>query len=213
MPFGSTANPIGHWYKLIEGLHTSPSELYTSVERVLLSWKISDANSSRVDWKEAGTFSANREYLRMSRGKYVVDICGAPYGNGFFVSWWLAETTPSPIGPSIVTLAVILLLFYSLGILGGIVALVFGFIAVGGIISSSPEEEWVSYPLVVPFFGPLWERLFAPATYYRIDTALMFKAVVHESVLKVIDGMTEAKGLRALSESDRKPILKDFFQR
>jgi hypothetical protein len=41
----------------------------------------------------------------------------------------------------------------------------------------------------------------------------MFQQAVHASVMEVIDGMTQAKGLRALSEADRKPILKDFFQR
>ena len=35
--------------------------------------------------------SANRQYLRMHRGKHAFDICAAPFGNGFFVSWWLTE--------------------------------------------------------------------------------------------------------------------------
>ena len=37
--------------------------------------------------------SAKREYLRMQRGKYAFDICAAPFGNGFFVSWWFTSTT------------------------------------------------------------------------------------------------------------------------
>ena len=57
------------------------------------------------------------------------------------------------------------------------------------------------------------QRFFTPATYYRIDTALMFQTAVHAEVLAVIDGMTKAKGIRALSEDERKPILRDFFQR
>ena len=48
-------------------------------------------------------------------------------------------------------------------------------------------------------------------TYFQIDTALMFRYLTHASVLEVVDALTEAKGLRALSELDRKPILKDLF--
>jgi hypothetical protein len=38
-----------------------------------------------------GPASAKREYLQVGREKLIFDICGAPFGTGFFVSWWLAE--------------------------------------------------------------------------------------------------------------------------
>ncbi|MGH8545616.1 MAG: hypothetical protein ACREX3_18735 [Gammaproteobacteria bacterium] len=213
MPLTSTSLIISHWYKLFENLQTSPSDIYQAVEEAIQTRKIPDSISSRVDWTEGGAFSARREYLRLTRGRHVIDICGAPFGTGFFVSWWLAETRPSPVGPSLGAMGVFLFMIYVLGIFYTIIALLLIFAAVGAFISVSPEEDWVSYALVVPVFGPLWERLFAPATYYRIDTALMFQNTVHASVLEVLDGITEAKGIRALSEADRKPILKDFFQR
>ncbi len=204
---------ISHWYKLIEGLQASPTELYRSVETMLQNRKIPNAESSRVDWKEAGTFSASREYLRMQRGKHVMDICGAPFGNGFFISWWLAEARPSAVLPTVGALGVIMFLMYVFGFWYGLIALLAVFVGIGAFISTAPEEEWVSYLLVVPVLGALWERFFTPATYYRIDTALMFQTAVHAEVLAVIDGMTKAKGIRALSEDERKPILRDFFQR
>jgi hypothetical protein len=52
-----------------------------------------------------------------------------------------------------------------------------------------------------------------PTTYYKIDTTLMFQESVHRAVVEVIDQMTQAKGLRALSESERKPILRNIFKR
>ena len=41
----------------------------------------------------------------------------------------------------------------------------------------------------------------------------MFRGAVYSAVLEVIDEITNAKGLRALSETERKPILTDLFKR
>jgi hypothetical protein len=99
----------GHWSTLIENLQASPKEFFASVEKQIDRRRVPAMEYSRVDWKEGGLFSAEREYLRVSRERNVLaDICAAPYGTGFFVSWWLAELRPSPIGP---TLAVLALLF------------------------------------------------------------------------------------------------------
>jgi hypothetical protein len=38
----------------------------------------------------------------------------------------------------------------------------------------------------------------------------MFQEAVHNAVLEVVDGMTASKGIRALTESQRKPIMKRF---
>ena len=37
--------------------------------------------------------SASREYLRIKHGDLVFDVCAAPFGKDFFISWWLYETT------------------------------------------------------------------------------------------------------------------------
>src|SRR2546425_2752428 len=47
---------------------------------------------AKVEWSEGGIFSAKREYLRIERKELIFDICGAPFGRGFFVSWWLARS-------------------------------------------------------------------------------------------------------------------------
>jgi hypothetical protein len=64
--------------------------------------------------------------------------------------------------------------------------------------------------LAIPLVGWLYERIFAPPSFYSIDTALMFQEAVHNAVLEVVDGMTASKGIRALTESQRKPIMKRF---
>jgi len=64
--------------------------------------------------------------------------------------------------------------------------------------------------LAIPILGAVYKALFKPVTYYRIDTALMFQEAVHRAVLEVIDGLTTVKGIRAMSEMERKPIMKQF---
>jgi len=38
----------------------------------------------------------------------------------------------------------------------------------------------------------------------------MLRAAVHAAVLEVVDGLTAAKGLRSLSEPERKPIMREL---
>lgn len=216
----STTFVRSHWCTLIENLQASSKEFYTSVEAAIKARQVPATNQSRVDWKEGGLYSAYREYLRVSREKHVMDICAAPYGTGFFVSEWLGELRPSPIGPSLLTIVIVALIYFVLtslfGVMGfllSIVGVVLVFLFVGTLISQSSGQDWVRYALVIPVVGWLFDRLFLPPTYYRIDSALMFEEAVHQSVLDIIDGMTKAKGLRMLSESERKPIFRDFFQK
>lgn len=64
----------------------------------------------------------------------------------------------------------------------------------------------------IPFIGNFLVNTFFPITYYTIDTASMFMTYCQSSVLKVIDDITNEKGLR-LSENERKPIMQDIFKR
>lgn len=65
----------------------------------------------------------------------------------------------------------------------------------------------------LPFIG-LWiaNKLY-PVTYYRIDTASMFMTYAQNAVLKVIDDITNEKGVRVLTENERKPVLNNIFNR
>src|SRR5690349_10221063 len=92
---------LGDWHHLIDGLQASALDFYAKLEAALEPRQLPDASRSRIDWKEAGAFSAGREYLRLTRARHVMDICGAPFGSGFFVSWWLARGSVSPVIPTI----------------------------------------------------------------------------------------------------------------
>jgi hypothetical protein len=158
---------ISNWYHLFEDFQESPQQFYSLLEQAMEKRQVPNLRYSRVDYREGGIFSAKREYLQVHRREYVFDICAAPFGNGFFVSWWLGETT---------------------GCLWELIS-------------------------TIPFFGEILLRFFRPQTYYRLDTALMFQESVHSAVLEVIDEITKGRGLRVLSELERKPILSSLFKK
>lgn len=179
---------LSHWHKLFEGFQESPEQIYSQMEQAIERRKIPDVKISRISYPEAGVLSARREYLRVQRMDHIFDICAAPFGTGFFVSWWLGE----PRG-----------YFWLLALL--IIVLVL----IVGLVIGLPW--WLSLGVGLIIAG-LW-RLSLRLTYYRLDTALMFQDSVHSAVLEVIDQATEGKGIRAMSELERKPILSDLFKR
>lgn len=161
---GSVDSVISHWFHMFEDFQESPRTFYANVEAAIKGKAIPNIQISRVTWKEGGAFSARREYLRVLRKNHVYDICGAPFGNGFFISAWLGE----------------------------------------------PPAGCLALFSLIPFLGNLFVK---PLTYYQIDTALMFQSLTHSAMMEVIDQMTESRGFQALSEGERKPIMRDFYNR
>lgn len=82
---------FSHWHHLIDSLQASSQKFYESVAARIKERNIPDIYVTRVDHAEGGVFSANREYLRVTRREHVFDICAAPFAKGFFISWWLGE--------------------------------------------------------------------------------------------------------------------------
>lgn len=73
------------------------------------------------------------------------------------------------------------------------------------------ESGFFAWLSAIPGIGWIFQRFVKPLTYYKIDTAMMFQSIAHGAVLSALDTVTEAKGLRSLTESERKPIMRDFF--
>jgi len=207
---------LSHWPKLIENLEASPLEFYKEVEVALSRRNIPDTENSRIDWKEGGVLTANREYLRITRGAHSFDVCGAPFGTGFFVSTWLVEDRNSLgileiLGILIGFSLLPFVLMYFLGVILGMLATIIGVPAAAVLLVHSLNSNrpgWDDFLVALPVVGQIYERLVHPATYYRIDTAMMFQQAVQAAVMEVVDGLMEAKGLRGLSELERKPIMK-----
>ena len=227
---GKPTNVISQWSQLIEHFQGSSQEFYKGFERAVVERAIPQTQWTRVEHKEGGLASGKREYLRTHRGKHAFDICAAPFGTGFFVSWWFTEP-PLRFG-FLYTLAFIVgvgiaanfAVAIGFGIGAALSGLAFGTI-LGGCFGALgiPILLWLlgnalrhgairgdSTVLAMPIIGWIYEKIFAPPTFYSMDTAMMFQQAVHNAVLEVVDCMTADNGIRALTEAERKPIMKRF---
>jgi hypothetical protein len=219
---GKDGTVISHWHHPIENFQTSAMEFYAAVEQALKPREIPDYSVSRIDWREGGVLTARREYLRIQRGKLAFDLCAAPFGTGYFFSWWLAELPPSHALLWAILfcifamgfLVVMVQIFGFVGLLWGIVLGVVGIWVLGYLLREGRlGSEVEDVVLAIPVIGFLYEKIFKPSTYYRIDTTLMFQAMVNTAVQEVVEQVMSAKGLRPLTELERKPIMREFYQR
>ncbi len=166
--FGKTLKKHhSNWNTLIDNFDYSSKEFYTQLKEELESHGVTNITIREKNLKEGSILSASRIYLRATWKEYQYDICGANFGNGFFISWWLLYKN-----------------------------------SIGKILISK-----------IPFIGKWLAKKLYPVTYYRIDTASMFMSYAQSSVLKVIEDITNEKGVRALTETERKPILNNIFVR
>ena len=255
-------NVVAHWHKLIENLQVSSKEFYTAVQAGLSRRRVPALKTRVVVRNEGGILSPRREYLRMTDGRVAFDLCAAPFGTGFFFSWWLVEEKASWVAVYALAFVVatrwihfclvlglhtlrvmttaqaqlieprnwspvqlwwvgfwdswffqpspLLSLWFPAGFaaelaawclgLGLVLTVVHLLARVGKI---GPERAMRA----IPILGWVYVKVFAPVTYYQIDTALMLRGAVHSAVLEAIDGITSSRGLRSLNEAERKPIM------
>ena len=232
MSESKTVDVVAHWHKLIENFQTSPKDFYTTVELGLDARSIPGLKVARVKWSEGGVLSPDREYLRVSGDRHIMDLCAAPFGTGFFFSSWTVTRRARfvPLYLMLVAFASFVLWaflqwMFALawpqvgGAAGALLRLVLtspfvlgpaGFIVALGMVSLLARMGYVDFELAmlaVPIVGAIYRGLFAPDTYYRLDTLLMLRAAVHSAMMEAIDGLTTQKGLRALTDDERKPVF------
>ena len=153
--FSRRSEVIGQWNHLFPTMQHDPEEFYSLVEEFLKEWKIPDCKTDRKNFHQGNLLSNQRLYLEVSRGNYIYHICAAPFGNGFFFSWWLRE--------------------------------------------------------VSPFINRFNIKTVKSDSYYKADTDATFKACVQQCVQSAVDRITEAKGIRGLTELERQPDLRSVF--
>lgn len=83
---------LSQWNTYFPFSTMSSNEFYSLVEGIIKEHSYPNVQISRKEHKEKGFFSASREYLRVQYGDLIFDICAAPFGKDFYVSWWLFET-------------------------------------------------------------------------------------------------------------------------
>lgn len=215
----SLETPVfAHWHKLVPDFSTSPLEFYTALEAALTKREIPELRTSRIEYRESGIVSALRIYLRIQRKKLAFDVCAAPFGTGFFFSWWLTE--PKKSYKAWGCLAVLLLIVCAVLILDkfgykGCGVVLFLFVVSSFFLVIGVREGWFfSEDLILdtPYLGPLYEYFFDPETYYKEDTRLMFQEMIHGAVLEVVDGTLTAKGLRALAPEETKATTRSLIR-
>jgi hypothetical protein len=166
----SATEVISHWSTLIEDFQYSPQRFYEQVAEAVRKRQIPDSKIGKVQFKEGNFLTARREYLRIHyKNEFYFAICGAPFGTGFFVSWWLLQ---------------------------------------------APEGCLLSLLSLLPGLSSIGRAMAGPWTYYRADTASMFQTATHSAVMEVVDSMVNSvQNIRPLSESERKPIMRELFDK
>lgn len=86
---------VDRGHHLLGGVQLSAKAIYRRIEELIEERQIPQVRLSRVWWPEAGPLSSPREYLRIERLGYHFDVCAAPFGREFFVSWRLVQPLPT----------------------------------------------------------------------------------------------------------------------
>ncbi len=82
---------IGNWSHLFPDMQHDPNSFYDLVDKILHEKQVPEFYSRKITISEGSLLSHNRLYLEVSRGDYIFHICAAPWGTGFFFSWWVRQ--------------------------------------------------------------------------------------------------------------------------
>lgn len=63
-----------------------------------------------------------------------------------------------------------------------------------------------------PLLGEFLRERLSPVTYYTIDAEASFQRAIHNSVLRLVDDLTDQNELPRLMEMERAPILAEFYE-
>lgn len=77
------------WSYRIPNFNYSTDEFYEQLAIGIDAQKIDGCYHKVVLEKEGGMLSASRKYFKVTWKEYEFFMCAAPFGNGFFLSWWL----------------------------------------------------------------------------------------------------------------------------
>lgn len=77
-----------HYFNNVQ---VSSQEFYSTLEDIIKDRQMPGAKMSRVEYHQRYIFSNKREYLRIERDDDIFDLCAAPFGTGFFISYWHGE--------------------------------------------------------------------------------------------------------------------------
>lgn len=212
---------LSYWNHLFDAPLCAPQEFYNEVDQNLALRNVPDLERGVVLLREKNALSKSRLYLHFRRERLVFEICAAPFGSGYFVSsrlfdrrrvatWWdylfffgsIIAVDQYLTNRTDFYIAIVLIGFLLSSLWSTM------------ILASTNTIKWLDQRLyVMPFVGPIYESWFHPLTYFREDQNNMYREVVHRAVLETIDSVTAEKGLKPLTDDERKPLIWELFSR
>jgi len=82
---------ISHWHQPFEDTKLSSQDFYRTLFDAIKGCAFPNVVMEKKIHLEGTLLSPGREYLRIRRDEYTFDVCAAPFGTNFFISYWLSE--------------------------------------------------------------------------------------------------------------------------
>lgn len=142
-------NMLAKWEHSVVGLQYSVEYFYRALETVIRELQIPRLKIQYYTYSEGGLLSARRLYQRIRRKDIYIDICAAPLGTTFFVSYRVFQKRS----------------FF------------------GNLLSSVP----VAHDFV---------DIARTKSYYEEDVLNQLQKVIQDSIMKVLNDITNVKGRR-----------------
>lgn len=80
------------WTHLIDNYSYSAVDFYEKLMNNIHATKVPGVKMKSIEFSQGTAFiSPNRLYLEVRWQEKLFYVCAAPYGRGFFISWWLFE--------------------------------------------------------------------------------------------------------------------------
>lgn len=212
---------LSYWPKFFPDTTYSPKEFYALVLKELEATKVPDLEASGLMLRQGGIFSSRRLYLHLRRERLVFEVCGFPFGTGFFVSSrlfdrrreaaWFHYLLTAFIVFVVGSVTTILMgVVWALIIVSGIFCLIWSLMRLAEMnVAGTLDGILIELPLL----GQIYETLFHPDTYHRQDTNNAYRDAVHHALMRSIDAFTSEKGLRRLHDEERQPYLRDMYRK
>lgn len=205
---------------LIKNFSAAPKDVYDTVEQYIAVHEIPELEVTRAFWHEGGALSAKREYLKLARERLGFEICAAPFGTDFFISFRIA-VVPLVIDP----LGILCLLAVTGAILLGLIG-AFGLLWAGVILAfaislllfatrtavarglANVDRMFMKTPLI----APLYELFLRPSTYYRIDSMTMYVQAIQDAVAEAFQAMFGEQQIDFLPNRVPQPVLNGIYR-
>jgi hypothetical protein len=209
------------WCQLIKGVSASPKEVYDIIEQHIAAREVPELEITREFWHEGGALSAKREYLRLARERLVFEICAAPSGTGFFVSFRLCEIplTIDPLAIFILFFVVglaLLALIAICGLMWGGIILLFSLSLLVFLLRTAIARGLGNVDRLLmktPLIAPLYEMFLRPVTYYRLDTTAMYLQAVQGATAEAFQSIFGDHAVNLLSETVPPPVMESLYRR